>query len=151
MPRLAGAFKDPNRQKIAHDAKGLFRSALDAGVEIAGFNCDTKIAAYLLEPGSSSGYELRDTVSRYLGVSLDMEKSEPQAGEQATLSFATDDKQSVCREAVAIRAVAPVVEETTPRARRLGACHHPGVSLDPGARAHGARRHSRRSRLSRIS
>ena len=111
IPRLAGAFKDPNRQKIAHDAKGLFRSALDAGVEIAGLNCDTKIAAYLLEPGSSSGYELGDTVSRYLGVSLDRDKSEPQAGEQTTLSFATDDKQSVCRQAVAVRAVAPVVEE----------------------------------------
>ncbi|MGZ8451379.1 MAG: DNA polymerase I [Candidatus Binatia bacterium] len=111
IPRLADAFKDPNRQKIAHDAKGLFRSALDAGVEIEALNCDTKIAAYLLEPGSSSGYELRDTVSRYLGVSLDGEKSEPQAGEQTTLSFATDDKHSVCLRAVAVRAVAPVVEE----------------------------------------
>ncbi|HSQ11419.1 MAG TPA: DNA polymerase I, partial [Candidatus Deferrimicrobium sp.] len=111
IPRLADAFKDPNRQKIAHDAKGLFRSALDAGVEIEALNCDTKIAAYLLEPGSSSGYELRDTVSRYLGVSLDREKSEPQAGEQTTLSFATDDKHSVCLRAVAVRAVAPVVEE----------------------------------------
>ena len=38
-------------------------------------------------------------------------EDEPQAGEQATLSFATDEKQSVCREAVAVRAVAPVVEE----------------------------------------
>ncbi|MGZ8478355.1 MAG: DNA polymerase I [Candidatus Binatia bacterium] len=111
IPRLADAFKDPNRQKIAHDAKGLFRSALDAGVEIEALNCDTKIAAYLLEPGSSSGYELRDTVSRYLGVSLDGEKSEPQAGEQTTLSFATNDKHSVCLRAVAVRAVAPVVEE----------------------------------------
>ena len=67
MPRLAGAFKDPNRQKIAHDAKGLFRSALDAGVEIEGLNCDTKLAAYLLEPGSSSGYEparYREPLSR---------------------------------------------------------------------------------------
>ncbi|MGZ8436041.1 MAG: DNA polymerase, partial [Candidatus Binatia bacterium] len=111
IPRLADAFKDPNREKIAHDAKGLFRSALDAGVEIEALNCDTKIAAYLLEPGSSSGYELRDTVSRYLGVSLDGEKSEPQAGEQTTLSFATNDKHSVCLRAVAVRAVAPVVEE----------------------------------------
>jgi DNA polymerase-1 len=111
IPRLADAFKDPNREKIAHDAKGLFRFALDAGVEIEALNCDTKIAAYLLEPGSSSGYELRDTVSRYLGVSLDREKSEPQAGEQTNLSFATDDKHSVCLRAVAVRAVAPVVEE----------------------------------------
>jgi DNA polymerase-1 len=111
MHRLAGALRDSNRQKIAHDAKGLFRSALNADVEIKGLHCDTKLAAYLLEPGSSSGYDLRDTVNRYLGVSLDLQKGEPQAGEQGTLSFETDEKQSVCREAVAVRAVAPAVEE----------------------------------------
>ncbi|HMF48688.1 MAG TPA: 5'-3' exonuclease H3TH domain-containing protein, partial [Candidatus Saccharimonadales bacterium] len=32
MPRLAGALKDPHRQKTAHDAKVLFRAGLDAGV-----------------------------------------------------------------------------------------------------------------------
>ena len=111
LDRLASCLKDPNRQKAAHDAKALFRSTLSAGGEIYGLRCDTKIAAYLLEPGSSSGYHLRDIVSRHLGVTLDAEKNEPQSGEQGTLSFATDEKQSVCREAVAIRAVAPVVEE----------------------------------------
>jgi len=111
LDRLASCLKDPNRQKAAHDAKALFRSTLSAGVEIYGLRCDTKIAAYLLEPGSSSGYHLRDIVSRHLGVTLDAEKNEPQSGEQGRLSFATDEKQSLCREAVAIRAVAPVVEE----------------------------------------
>ena len=111
MHRLAGALKDSNRHKISHDAKALFRSALNAGVEIEGLHCDTKLAAYLLEPGSSSGYDLRDIVSRYLGVSLDLQKEEPHAGEQGTLTFETDEKQSVCREAVAVRAVAPAVEK----------------------------------------
>ena len=110
MHRLDGCLKDPRRQKIAHDAKSLFRAALGAGVEIEGFYCDTKIAAYLLEPGSPSGYTVGETVSRYLGVSIDADKSEPQAGEQATLSFTTDEKQNIGRAAVAIRAVAPVVE-----------------------------------------
>ena len=111
MQRLAGHLRDLNRRKIAHDAKALYRAALPSGIEIDGFYCDTKIAAYLLEPGSSSGYTARDTVGRYLGVSLDADNSVPQAGEQGTLLFATDEKQSVCREAVAIRAVAPIVEE----------------------------------------
>jgi len=111
IPKLAGVLKDSRRQKIAHDAKPLFRAALDAGAEIESLHCDTKLAAYLLEPGASSGYELRDTVSRYLGVSLDGEKGEPQPGEQGTLAFTVDEKQGVCREAVAIRAVAPVMEE----------------------------------------
>src|SRR6266850_5512475 len=110
MHRLDGCLKDPRRQKIAHDAKSLFRAALSAGVEIEGFYCDSKIAAYLLEPGSPSGYTVGETVSRYLGVSIDADKSEPQAGEQATLSFTTDEKQNIGRAAVAIRAVAPVVE-----------------------------------------
>ena len=110
MHRLDGCLKDPRRQKIAHDAKSLFRAALGAGVEIEGFYCDSKIAAYLLEPGSPSGYTVGETVSRYLGVSIDADKSEPQAEEQTTLSFTTDEKQNIGRAAVAIRAVAPVVE-----------------------------------------
>lgn len=112
MARLAGCLKDPSLRKIAHDAKALFRAAFSAGVQVEGLYCDTKIAAYLLEPGSSAGYTARDTVGRYLGVSIDAPASEPQAGEQVAMSFAADDdRQSVCREAVAIRAVAPVVEE----------------------------------------
>jgi DNA polymerase-1 len=111
MGGLAGCLKDPGQPKIAHDAKSLYRSAFGAGVEIEGLYCDTKIAAYLLEPGSTSGYTLRDTVGRYLGVSIEADKNEPQAGEQGTLSFAADEKQIVGREAVAIRAVAPVLEE----------------------------------------
>ena len=111
MKRLAGCLKDPNRRKIVHDAKPLYRSALSAGAEIEGLYCDTKIAAYLLEPGATSAYTVRDTVGRYLGVSIDTDNSEAQAGEQVSLSFAADEKQSVCREAVAVGAVAPVVEQ----------------------------------------
>ncbi|HSK31118.1 MAG TPA: DNA polymerase I [Candidatus Limnocylindria bacterium] len=110
LDRLAACCGDPRRQKFAHDAKALFRAGLNAGVEIEGLHCDTKVAAYLLEPGSSSGYELRDTVSRYLDVSLDAEQSEPQAGEQRMLSFAADTRETICREAVAVRALAPVLE-----------------------------------------
>src|SRR5262245_10347005 len=108
--KLAVILKDPTRPKIAHDAKALFRTALGAGIDATGLRCDTKVAAYLLEPGAPSGYDLRDTVSRYLGVSLDG-AGEPQSGEQGTLAFTVDKKQSVCREAVAIRALAPVLEE----------------------------------------
>ena len=111
MERLNGFFKDPNRKKIAHDAKPFYHSALAAGSEIQGLHCDTKIAAYLLEPGSAPGYTLRDTVSRYLRISIDEAPSALQAGEQARLILGEDDKRRVCREAVAVRAVAPVLEE----------------------------------------
>ncbi len=111
MQRLAGCLNDHERKKIAHDAKSLYRSALTADVQIHGFYCDTKIAAYLLEPGTASGYTARDTIGRYLGVSIDEDEPEVQAGEQATLGFSADQRRPVAREAVALRAVAPVLEE----------------------------------------
>ncbi|HSE91067.1 MAG TPA: DNA polymerase I [Candidatus Binatia bacterium] len=111
LHRLDGFLKDPNRKKIAHDAKPLYRSALTAGTEIQGLHCDTKIAAYLLEPGSASGYTVRDTVDRYLNITIDEDQPEPSSGEQSSLAFGADDKRRVCREAVAVRAVTPVLEE----------------------------------------
>ncbi|HXV83812.1 MAG TPA: DNA polymerase I [Candidatus Binatia bacterium] len=111
MDRVAGFLKDSNRAKIAHDAKPLYRSALAAETEIQGLYCDTKIAAYLLEPGSAPGYSVRDTVSRYLGISIDEPAPELQAGEQARLTLGEEDRRRVCREAVAVRALAPALEE----------------------------------------
>ena len=110
MRRLAEYFRDPQRRKVAHDAKSLCRAGLNAGDQVEGLYCDTKIAAYILEPGSSSGYTVRDTISRYLGVSLDV-ATESQSGEQIALSFDEDEQQRLCREATAIRALAPEVEE----------------------------------------
>ena len=146
MERLDGFLKDPNRKKIAHDAKPFYHSALAAGSEIQGLHCDTKIAAYLLEPGSAPGYTLRDTVSRYLRISIDEAPSALQAGEQARLILGEDDKRRVCREAVAVRAVAPVLEEqlrnqgiwelaTTlefPLVKVLARMEHNGILVDRG-------------------
>jgi DNA polymerase I len=111
MQRLSGFLQDGNRQKIAHDAKPFCRSLLAFGTEMQGLYCDTKIAAYLLEPGSASGYSVRDTVKRYLGMSLDEERTLPQAGEQASLAFGADDQRRVCREAVAVRAMSLTLEK----------------------------------------
>jgi DNA polymerase-1 len=144
--RLAACLEDPNRRKIAHDAKSLYRSALNAGVQVQGLYCDTKIAAYLLEPGAASGYTVKDTVGRYLGVSLEDGDSEPQAGGQASLDFGADDKRRVAREAVAVHAVAPVLEENLraqgswelaatlefPLVEVLARMEHTGILIDRG-------------------
>jgi DNA polymerase I len=111
MQRLGVFLNDPNRRKIAHDAKPLCRSLLGVGTEMQGLYCDTKIAAYLLEPGSASGYTVRDTVNRYLGMTIDEDPPAPQAGEQASLDLGADDRRRICREAVAVRAVSPALEE----------------------------------------
>lgn len=108
--RLAGLLRDPVRKKIAHDAKFLCHAALAAGVEIQGLHCDTKIAAYLLEPGAS-GYAVRDVVTRYLGVSIDEVEAETEGGAQAALDFGAGEKRLAAREAVAVQAVAAPLEE----------------------------------------
>ena len=75
-----------------------------------GFIATPRLPPIFSSPVLLSGYTVGETVRRYLGVSIDADKSEPQAGEQATLSFTADEKQNIGRAAVAIRAVAPVVE-----------------------------------------
>ena len=110
IDRLAACLRDPQWRKIAHDAKRLYRSALAARADVEGLYCDTKVAAYLLEPGSTGGYSIEDTAARYLGMSLSGDKA-TQPGEQGVLAFAADAKQTVCQEAVAVRALAPVLEE----------------------------------------
>ncbi|HTM08531.1 MAG TPA: DNA polymerase I [Verrucomicrobiae bacterium] len=115
--RLSTCLGDAAQRKIAHDMKPLCRSAIAADVDIRGFYLDTKIAAYLLEPGAAGGYPLKDVASRYLGVSLEEEKPALAVGEQAALAFAADERQPVAREAVAVRALAFPLEE---KLRRQG-------------------------------
>jgi DNA polymerase-1 len=144
--RLDGFLKESNRPKVAHDAKPLYRFALSAGTEIQGLYCDTKIAAYLLEPGSAPGYTLSDTVTRYLRISIDESPQEPQAGEQACLTLGEDSKRRVSREAVAVRAVAPILEGQLknqgiwelasdlefPLVKVLARMEHNGILIDRG-------------------
>jgi DNA polymerase-1 len=83
--RLGNFFADRAIHKIAHDAKFLYRTALAAGTQFQGLACDTKIAAYLLEPGAPS-YTLSEVVRRYLEVSLE-ETPELQKSEQGALEL----------------------------------------------------------------
>ena len=146
MSQLAGFLTNPNRRKIAHDAKALYRSALTAGTEIHGLYCDTKIAAYLLEPGSASGYTVRNTVDRYLKIAIDEDQPELQPGEQANLQLGADDRRRICREAIAVRAVTPVLEDRLrdqgiwelatslefPLVKVLARMEHHGIPVDRG-------------------
>jgi len=107
---LADFLRDAKRPKVAHDAKPLFRNALKSSQEVAGLYCDTKVAAYLLEPGSPSGYSLEEAASRYLGMNLHPANT-ASPGEQTSLVFDSDDKQQAARQAVALHALAPKLEE----------------------------------------
>lgn len=108
--RIGRWLADPGQRKTAHDAKVLYRAALAAGVQVEGLYCDTKIAAYLLEPGSTPEYSLPETVARYLNISIDGQ-AETTPGEQASFGFTGEAKTRIARQAIAIHAAAPVLEE----------------------------------------
>jgi DNA polymerase-1 len=110
LRRLEAFLSDPARSKICHGAKGLYREALAAGIEVQGLSCDTEIAAYLLEPGAAGGYGLSEMVRRHLGLALDPEPSADAAGQRA-LRLSGPAEQRLAREALAVRALAPVLEE----------------------------------------
>jgi DNA polymerase-1 len=55
---------------VAHGAKELMRSLLPLGIDVSGLEMDTAVAAYLLDPSSSS-YRLEELAEARLGVSLD--------------------------------------------------------------------------------
>jgi DNA polymerase-1 len=105
MRRLAPFLADPERGKVAHGAKPLFRAALADGIEVSGLRCDTEIGAYLLEPGAAGGYTLNDVAHRYLGISL-AEEPAPSAEVHPV-----EDSGRLARDVIAVRGLAPLLEE----------------------------------------
>lgn len=93
---------------VAHDAKPIMRSLLDAArCEDVGLAFDTKIAAYLLDP-SDPRYEVDDLLGRYAGAELARDDGEaPQAGQ---LDFG-DGSSSVAQGAARIALGAAVLAD----------------------------------------
>ena len=75
---------------VGHGVKELMRSLLPLGVDIAGLSLDTAVAAYLLDPSSSS-YRLEELADTRLGVALDGDGAVPAAAGQLDLSGAAED------------------------------------------------------------
>jgi DNA polymerase-1 len=74
---------------VAHGAKEFMRSLLPLGVDVVALDMDSAVAAYLLDPSSSS-YRLEELADARLGVSLDGESADTKAG-QLALDTAADD------------------------------------------------------------
>jgi DNA polymerase-1 len=108
-PWLAAWLADPDRPKILHGLKGPALALLSAGGGLAGVECDTQLAAYLLNPGQRS-YALVDVVSSTLGMDLAGDVSEQ-------LSFDGDDTSALGAHACAIHALA---EDLQPKLREVG-------------------------------
>jgi len=69
--------------KVVYEAKPLYGVMIAAGAALRGVRCDLKIASYLLDPGASGGYALKDLVRRYLDAELDGETDGESAGDGA--------------------------------------------------------------------
>jgi DNA polymerase I len=69
LEALAALLGDPDRPKLAHDAKYLYLAAWDRGWELNGLVMDTALAAYLALPAQRT-YDLADLALRYLRKEL---------------------------------------------------------------------------------
>jgi DNA polymerase I len=69
LEALAALLGDPDRPKLAHDAKDLYLAVWDRGWELNGLVMDTALAAYLALPAQRT-YDLADLALRYLRKEL---------------------------------------------------------------------------------
>ena len=93
---IAGDFKFRG-----HNVKPLMRSCLHLGIDLKEMVLDTAIAAYLLDP-SESRYEIKQVVSRYLGIDIASNDSKSQDGQ---LNFDEPDASSAASSVAATEAI----------------------------------------------
>jgi len=108
-PWLAAWLADPERPKILHGLKGPALALLAAGIALDGVQCDTELAAYLLNPGQRS-YALADVAATTLGLDLTAD-----TGDQ--LSLDGSDATELAAQACAIHLLA---EDLEPKLREVG-------------------------------
>ena len=157
LPLAAGAdevLAAEDTAKVVYEAKPLYGAMIGTGAALRGVRCDLKIAAYLLDPGASGGYALEDLVRRHLDAEMDGgADGEPPSGPQGELLNPGDgDRAAAARrrrlaaEAVAVKALAPVLEERLkesggwelaqtlefPLTEVLARMEHTGILVDDG-------------------
>ena len=142
--------------KVVYEAKPLYGAMMERGARLAGVRCDLKIAAYLLDPGASGGYALKDLVRRYLDAELDGEAAAaddaPGDAQGDLLNPGDEDREQAARrrrlaaEAAAVQALAPVLEARLreagswelaqtlefPLTEVLARMEHAGIRVDDG-------------------
>ncbi len=108
-PRLRGLLEDPDRPKVAHNAKYDMAILRRSGIEVRGLVMDTMLAAFVLEPGSRLG--LKHLARTQLGIEMvDIEQLIGSGKHQRTMAE------------VPISAAAPYAAADADMTRRL--MHH---------------------------
>jgi DNA polymerase-1 len=113
---LKGMLEDASIPKVAHEGKTLAVRLARAGITLAGFDFDTQIAAYLLDPAPGK-YELADLSTRYLNRELP-QLSEGDDGAQLTLGVEETNSAEVA--SVHAAALLPLAERLESDLDRLG-------------------------------
>ena len=118
-PADQGAFErwaaDPAVPKVLHDAKGPLLALRARGIELAGIEHDTALAAYLVKPDQRS-YDLADLVLRYLRRELG-DEGEPSG--QMTLD--TGERAGADAAMIRARAILELAEALDTDLERHGA------------------------------
>ncbi len=127
---------------VAHDAKPLVRSLLDAGADLTSLQLDTKLAAYLLDPADTA-YTLADLLRRHVGAELAGDDNVP-AGQLDLGGGEADPARDAAREALGVAAlVGPMADALeaqgldglnrdieVPLVRVLARMEHLGIGVD---------------------
>ena len=95
LQALEALLADPDRPKLAHDAKMLFLAVWELGWRLEGLAMDTAVAAYLAAP-EQRNYDLSELSLRYLRKELRPEAAGGAgvpAGEGTQLAFETPAEQ----------------------------------------------------------
>jgi DNA polymerase-1 len=107
---------------IAHGGRGVIITLNAAGIDISGFELDTLVASYLLDPGASA-YSLDEIARRYTGRELSAIEgvARPDDENQGTLDLG-EDLDAVEAEDASLRALAvvEVARALEPELERLG-------------------------------
>jgi DNA polymerase-1 len=102
----APVFEDSSVPKTAHDGKRFVREMMGRGYPVGGFDVDTALAAYLIDPAARS-FDLRDLVDRYLHLEIESPDAETSVDTQGAFDFSGGpDLESLGRRAVALRRLA---------------------------------------------
>jgi len=105
---------DPSVPKVAHDTKRVTVALKRLGIEPAGLDFDTLLAAYLLKPGQG-GTSVEDLAALYLGRFMAVEKKGKAAEQLVTMKYASE--KCGMRSRTILEAMVPMEEEL--RAKEL--------------------------------
>ena len=119
---LGTVIADPKIAKVVHGARVAYLSLARIGIDLDGVHLDTRVGAYLLDPGASD-YELDEIARKYSGHELRaVDGVERPEEAQASLDLGGPDTSQLDAEDASLRAlaVAQVAAHVEPELDRLG-------------------------------